>query len=105
MGSEFYRANSNLRGDEENPYQGFWEYPQGMILEINGEEWNLYADDGITVIDHGPMEYGEDAAWLMNEDGSSGGGRVSFDENGDLIDISGGVLTYLGPSGDNVPKG
>lgn len=31
----------------------------------------------------------------MNADGSSGGGRAYFDENGNLIE-SGNVLTYLG---------
>lgn len=104
MGSEFYSAHVDVRGDEENPYQGFWEYPEGIILEINGEAWNLYEDDGVTLLAGGPMEYMEDAAWLMNEDGSSGGGRVYFDEDGNLIE-SGHVLTYLGLSIDDVPKG
>ena len=115
MGSEFYLAHADARGDEENPldmrapYQGFWKYPDGTILEINGEEWNLYADDGLTLLAGGPMEYEEDAAYLMNADGSSGGGRVSFDENNNLID-SGIVLTYHGESlsggsTDDAPKG
>ncbi len=115
MGSEFYLANSNMRGDEENPldtqaaYQGFWKYPDGKILEINGDKWNLYADDRLTLLADGPVEYMEGAACLMNADGSSGGGRVFFDENNNLTD-SGEVLTYHGKSlsggstGD-VPRG
>lgn len=95
--------------DTRASYQGFWKYPDGKILEINGEEWNLYADDGLTLLAGGPMEYEKGAACLMNADGSSGGGRVYFDEDGNLID-SGDVLTYHGKSlsggstGD-VPKG
>ena len=104
MGSGFYFAHDDVQGDEENPYQGLWEYPEGKILEINGEEWNLYEDDCVTLLASGPMEYMEDAAWLMNEDGSSGGGKVYFDENNNLID-SGHVLTFLGLSIDDVPKG
>ncbi|MGN1025549.1 MAG: hypothetical protein ACI4P4_04000 [Faecousia sp.] len=106
MGSEFYLAQKPL--DVQAPYQGFWKYPNGTILEINGENWTLYSDDGITVLDHGPMHYDEYAAWMMNEDGSSGG-RVYFDENHKLIDF-GTVLTYCGESlsgaiTDNTPKG
>ena len=85
-------------------YLGFWEYPDGMILEINGEKWNTYESGESTPFAWGPVEYDEEAAYLMNEDGSSGGGKVYFDENNDLID-SGNVLTYLGDSFDNVPKG
>ncbi|KMW10421.1 hypothetical protein [Enterocloster citroniae] len=83
--------------DTKATYQGFWEYPDGTILEINEERWNLYAADGSTPFAGGPVEYDEEAVYLMNEDGSSGG-KVYFDENGDLIDISGDVLTYLGMS-------
>lgn len=90
-------------------YQGFWIYPDGTILEINGDEWRLYADDRVTVLNEGPMEYDEEAAYLMNEDGSSGGGRVFFDENNSLVD-SGTVLTYWGDAlsfndADDAPKG
>ena len=46
----------------------------------------------------------EDAAFLMNEDGSSGGGRVFFNEDGELKD-SGDVLTFLGLDDSVVPKG
>ena len=95
--------------DMRASYQGFWKYPDGSILEINGEEWNLYTDDALNLIAWGPMEYEEDAACLMNADGSSGGGRVSFDENNNLTD-SGIVLTYHGESlsggsTDDAPKG
>ena len=41
------------------------------------------------------MEYDEEAAYLMNADGSSAGGKVYFDEDGDLIE-SDYVLTWLG---------
>ena len=85
-------------------YLGFWEYPDGTILEINGKKWNLYESAESAPFACGPVEFDEDAAYLMNEDGSSGGGKVSFDENNNLID-SGDVLTYLGDSFDDVPKG
>ena len=41
------------------------------------------------------MQFDEDACYLMNDDGSSGG-MVYFDEDGDLIDSSGDVLTFIG---------
>ncbi|MGM9636899.1 MAG: hypothetical protein ACI3YK_02830, partial [Eubacteriales bacterium] len=104
MGSEFYYAHADVPGDVENPYQGFWGYPDGPILEINGEVWNLYADDGVTLIADGPVKYDEEAAYLMNADGSSGGGIVYFDEDGNLIDF-GNVLTFLGLNFSDVPKG
>lgn len=102
MGSEFYLAQKPL--DAQAPYQGFWEYPEGWILEINGEEWNLYADDGTTLLDHGPTKYDDEAVALMNEDGSSGGGRAYFDEDGNLIE-SGNVLTFRGRTASELPKG
>lgn len=46
---------------------------------------------------NGPVKYDEEAAYLMNDDGSSGAGRAYFDEDGNLTD-SGDVLTYLGLS-------
>ena len=85
-------------------YQGFWEYPEGWILEINGDEWNLYDDDNVTVIGHGPTKYDDEAVALMNEDGSSGGGRAYFDEDGNLIE-SGNVLTFRGRTASELPKG
>lgn len=95
--------------DTQAAYQGFWIYPDGEILEINGDEWRLYGDDRVTVLNEGPMEYEEDAAYLMNADGSSGGGRGYFDENNSLVD-SETVLTYWGDSlsfddADDAPKG
>lgn len=110
MGSEFYLANSNLRGDDDGTpgtqasYQGFWEYPDGKYLEISGEEWNLYADDGTTLLDHGPTNYENEAVYLMNEDGSSGGGRAHFDDDGNLVE-SGNILTFRGHSAGELPKG
>lgn len=53
----------------------------------------------ITLFADGPVRYNEDSAWLMNDDGSSGG-NVRFDENNNLVDGS-YVLTYRG----GVPKG
>lgn len=82
--------------DRRADYMGFWQYPEeldGMILEIrvNGAEWYLYEDGETTPFSWGPVEYDAEACYLMNEDGSSGGGKVSFDEDGNLID-SGYVL-------------
>lgn len=84
-------------------YQGCWEYPDGTILEINGGGWNLYEADELNLLAWGPVEYDEEAAYLMNDDGSSGGGKVYFDENGDLID-SGYVLTFIGLYFSDVPE-
>ena len=85
-------------------YEGFWEYPDGKILEINGVEWNLYEADELVPSAWGPVEYDEDAAHLMNADGSSGGGKVYFNEDGDLVS-SGDVLTFLGLYFMDTPKG
>ena len=110
MGSEFYAAHTDLRGDDDGtpgtqaPYQGFWEYPDGKYLEISGEEWNLYADDGTTLLDHGPTKYENEAVYLMNEDGSSGGGRALFDDDGNLVE-SGNILTFRGRTASELPKG
>lgn len=81
--------------DMQAAYQGFWEYPDGTILEISDEGWNLYAADESTPFAGGPVEYDEEAAYLMNDDGSSGGGKVYFNEDGNLIDF-GNVLIYHG---------
>lgn len=85
-----------LDTQEENQqdYQGYWQYPDGQVLEIRGAIWYLYGDDGATPIAQGPVTYDESAAYLMNEDGSSGGGKVYFDENNNLI-CSGDVLTHI----------
>ncbi|MGN0665619.1 MAG: hypothetical protein ACI4KF_03735 [Huintestinicola sp.] len=85
-------------------YLGFWEYDDGTILEIDGKIWNTYESGESTPFAGGPVEYDEEAAYLMNEDGSSGGGKVSFDDSGYLKDGD-NVLTYLGSSFDDVPKG
>ena len=92
MGSEFYLAQKPL--DAQAPYQGFWEYPDGTILEINEDGWNLYTAGEPTPFAGGPVEYDEEAAYLMNADGSSGGGKVYFDENNNLVD-SGSILTHI----------
>ncbi|MGN1028051.1 MAG: hypothetical protein ACI4P4_16795 [Faecousia sp.] len=90
--------------DTHAAYQGFWEYPDGTILEISDEEWNLYKADELTLLANGPVKYDKEAAYLMNADGSSGGGRVYFDEDGSLIDSS-YVLTFLGLYFSDIPKG
>ncbi|MGN1082548.1 MAG: hypothetical protein ACI4SJ_03300 [Candidatus Avispirillum sp.] len=66
-------------------------------------------EDGLTLLSDGLMKYAEDAAYLMNEDGFSGGGRAYFDENNNLIE-SGKILTYCGESlsgdsADDTPNG
>lgn len=90
--------------DAQSAYQGFWGYPDGNILEINGEEWKLYSANESAPSAAGPMEYDDEAAYLMNADSSSGGGKVYFDEDGNLVD-SDSVLTYYGSSFNDVPKG
>ena len=93
--------------DTRTDYQGFWAYPDGTVLEISDEGWNLYTykADELTVSASGPVKYDEGAAYLMNDDGSSGGGKVNFDEEGNLIDSGGDVLTFLGLYFSDVPKG
>lgn len=74
----------------------FWEYPDGTILQIDDDWWwYLYEADEYTPLVGGPVEFDEDAAYLMNDDGSSSGGKVYFDEDGNLIE-SNYVLTYIG---------
>ena len=97
MGSQFYWAHSDVQGEDfSEAYQGVWKYPNGPLLEINGTEWNLYLRDG-SWLDGGSIEYDNGCAYLMNSDGSSGGGRVYFDEDNNLVD-SDTVLTYYGDS-------
>ena len=95
--SVFANRNDNDDFSDYTEYFGYWEYPDGTILEINEEGWNLYSAYEPTPFAEGPVEYDEEAAYLMNDDGSSGGGKVYFDEDGNLID-SGNVLTYHGES-------
>lgn len=87
------------RGDI-SAYAGCWEYPDGTVLEIENDTWYLYEADEHMMIAWGPVKFDEDAAYLMNDDGSSGGGKVYFDVDGKLIDSSGYVLSYLGLSLD-----
>ena len=94
-------TGADISTNTQASYLGFWEY-DGNILELYKDGWSLYAEEDLSLLAWGPVEYTEDAAFLMNEDGSSGGGRVYFDEDGNLSD--GGVaLAYLGESlfGDN----
>ena len=85
-------------------YQGYWEYPEGQILEITADEWAVYEDYNFALIASGPVEYTEDAAWLMNDDGSSGGGKISFNDERRLTDNE-RVLTYIGHYVENAPQG
>lgn len=106
MGSDFYLAHTDLKGDDDEiyyentqvhaqaDYQGYWQYDNGIVLEIRDDTWYLYEEDGVTVSASGPVGYDEDAAYLMNADGSSGGGKVYFDENNNLVD-SGSILTHI----------
>lgn len=74
---------------------GCWEYPDGKILEItDGDFWNLYKDFRFELLDSGTVQYQDDAAFLINGDGSSGGSRVYFDKNGYLVDGT-NVLHYI----------
>ncbi len=82
-------------GASPEDYQGFWRYADGTFLQINGEEWNLYSDDGMTLYTWGPVEFEDDCAWLMNADGSSGGGKIWFDDQATLHDTA-GTLTWWG---------
>ncbi len=72
-------------------YQGYWMYDSGYLLLIEEDQWFYYANDG-ELLTWGPVEYDEECAYLINNDGSSGGGRVTY-ENGTLRD-SGEVLTW-----------
>lgn len=42
----------------------------------------------------GPIEFDDEAAYLMNDDGSSGGGKINFDEDNNLVD-SDMILTNI----------
>ena len=79
-------------------YAGCWEYPDGTVLEIDNDTWYLYEADEYLMVAWGVVEFDVDAAYLMNDEESSAVGAVYFDEDGDLIDSSGDVLTYLGLS-------
>ncbi|MGN1250688.1 MAG: hypothetical protein ACI4XW_11500 [Candidatus Spyradocola sp.] len=81
---------------ELSDYAGFWEYPDGEVLEISEDGWWYLYEAGEDVpLYGGPVEVDEDACYLMNDDGSSGGGMVYFDEEGYLVD-SDYVLSFIG---------
>lgn len=56
---------------------------------------DLYEADELTPFAGGPVEYDEEAVYLMNADGPSGSGKAYFNEDGNLIE-SDNVLTYRG---------
>lgn len=88
-------TNKNTAENSYDDYLGYWEYPNGVVIEIREDKWFLYeeVEDGVTESARGPVEFDEEAAYLLNEDGSSGGGKVYFDDNGDLHDVGGDILT------------
>lgn len=100
--STYYKETTDEAADggadtarySEEDYSGYWQYDNGIVLEIRDDRWYLYEEDGVTVSSSGPVEYDEEAAYLMNADGSSGGGKVYFDENNNLVD-SGHILTHI----------
>lgn len=94
MGSEFYSAHADVQGDEENPYartKGLWRLDGATdtaSIEMDGlGGFTMYYASGSV-----------EAAHLMNDDGSSGGSKVYFDEEGSLTDSGKEVLTYHGES-------
>ncbi len=99
VGTLFQNDLNNLPSDLPNDtfgeldFEGYWQYGNGYILEFMGDRWYLYDGSG-KMLQSGPAEFEDTKAWLMNEDGSSGGGYLYFDDNGDLIE-SGEVLTRL----------
>ncbi len=78
----------------EEAFQGIWQYPNGDVLEISYDVWTLFPVEGES--HSGVAEYDEedDVVNLRNESGSSGGGRLSFNEYGELTEY-GNVLTKL----------
>lgn len=93
--SVFANSNDNDDFSDYTEYLGYWEYPDGTILEISEDGWNLYEADEYTPLVGGPVEFDEEACYLMNDDGSSGGGMVYFDENG-YLNESDYVLNFIG---------
>lgn len=83
----------------KSDFQGCWQDSNNYIIQIIDDEWYLY-DDGGRMVQSGPAEFEDSKAWLMNKDGSSGGGYLYFDEDGYLI-LSGEALTQL----DQFPYG
>lgn len=84
--------------DMHDAMLGFWQYPEemnGWILYISDDGWEL-SDAAGNLMDQGPVEFDATAVFLMNEDGSSGGGMARFNENGELRE-TGYLLTYIGP--------
>ncbi len=78
--------NPTIPASTPERYMGFWKYPDGTILEMKEEEWNLYSRDGLTLYQYGPVEYEDGHAFLMKPNGGSGGGVLGFDGNGRLMD-------------------
>ncbi len=73
------------QGLQESAFQGYWMYDNGYILQIVDTQWYAYEKDG-RLFQSGSVEYEDGAAYLMNADGSSGGGMLSFNEDGDAFE-------------------
>ncbi|MGN1410698.1 MAG: hypothetical protein ACI4XJ_11070 [Eubacteriales bacterium] len=85
-------------------FQGYWVYPEGQILEITADEWAVYDNTNFVLLAAGTVEYTEDTALLMNNDGSSWGGKISFNDEKCLTNNE-QVLTYIGKYFENAPQG
>ncbi len=89
----FEETNHISAGIDSEAYIGYWMYEDVHILEMLEKEWCLYTDEG-TAVQWGLAEYTEDGAYLMNEDGSSGGGVLYLDEYGEAYE-TGNKVTKL----------
>ncbi len=92
MGDPLTRLDS-FHAQED--YQGYWQNGAGDIIQIYGAEWYLYGSDG-SLIQSGPVDYKPEAAYLMNADGSSGGGQLWFNDED--------ILTEMGDPLIRLPK-
>lgn len=97
------RSFSLLTEENEDPgtysdYFGFWEYADdGSVLEIREDDgrWYVYESGENAPFGGGLLKFEDGTVYLMNEDGSSDGIRLYFDQSGRLIE-SGYVLNYIG---------
>ncbi len=83
MGSVHYFYQDSLITPED--FYFYWGYADGKVLHITETVWYLYNADQ-ALLDSGPVQIEEHEIWLMNEDGSSGGGKLWFNEHGGFTD-------------------
>lgn len=81
-------------------FSGFWQYPDGTVMEIHDQTWYLYNGSG-AIYQQGPMEFLENEAYLMMDDGSGGGGYLYFDADGNLHDGNDILIPIDNPFYDN----